>query len=43
LSRLLFDAPHTLRMEKEFEPLRRAALEAFREIYPNREHFLKKR
>ena len=43
LSRLLFDAPHILRMEKEFEPLRKAALEAFREIYPNREHFLKKR
>ena len=31
------------RMEKEFEPLQRAALEVFREIYPNREHFLKKR
>ena len=43
LSRLAFDAPHILRMEKEFEPLQRAAVEAFREIYPDREHFLKKR
>ncbi|MFR3255989.1 MAG: DUF6553 family protein [Lachnospiraceae bacterium] len=29
--------------KKEFEPLQRAALEVFRKIYPNREHFLKKR
>ena len=43
LSRLAFGAPHILRMEKEFEPLQRAAVEAFREIYPDREHFLKKR
>ena len=43
ISRIVFDAPHSLRMEKEFEPLQRAALEVFREIYPNREHFLKKR
>lgn len=43
LSRLAFDAPHILRMEKEFEPLQRAAVEAFHEIYPDREHFLKKR
>ena len=43
MSRIVFDAPHSLRMEKEFEPLQRAALEVFREIYPNREHFLKKR
>ena len=43
LSRLAFDAPHLLRMEKEFAPLQRAAVEAFREIYPDREHFLKKR
>ena len=43
VSRIVFDAPHSLRMEKEFEPLQRAALEVFREMYPNREHFLKKR
>ena len=43
ISRIVFDAPHSLRMEKEFEPLQRAALEVFREMYPNREHFLKKR
>ncbi len=43
LSRMVFDAPHILRMEKEFEPLQKAAVEIFCEIYPNREHFLKKR
>ena len=29
-------------MEKEFAVLQEAALEAFRQVYPNREHFLKK-
>ena len=43
ISRIVFDAPHSLRMEKEFEPLQRAALEVFREIYPNREHFSEKK
>ena len=31
-----------LHMEKEFALLQEAALEAFRQVYPNREHFLKK-
>jgi hypothetical protein len=29
-------------MDKEFALMQKAALEAFREVYPNREHFLKK-
>lgn len=31
-----------LRMEKEFTLLREAALRAYRQEYPNREHFLNK-
>jgi len=30
------------RMDKEFKILQAAALEAYREEYPHREHFLKK-
>ena len=43
ISRFAFDAPYILRMTREFEPLQRAAAEVFREVYPNREHYLRKR
>lgn len=42
ISMIAFHAPHLLHMEKEFALLQEAALEAFRKVYPNREHFLKK-
>jgi len=42
ISMIAFRAPHLLHMEKEFALLQEAALEAFRQVYPNREHFLKK-
>lgn len=42
ISAIAFTAPHMLRMDKEFLPLQKAALAAFRQEYPNREHFLKK-
>lgn len=42
LSAVAYTAPHMLRMDKEFSILQKAAAEAFREIYPNREHFLRK-
>ena len=42
ISMIAFRAPHQLHMEKEFALLQEAALEAFRQVYPNREHFLKK-
>ena len=42
ISMIAFRAPHLLHMEKEFALLQKAALEAFRQVYPNREHFLKK-
>lgn len=42
ISTIVFYAPHMLRMDKEFETLQQAALMAFRQEYPNREHFLKK-
>ena len=42
ISVIAFRAPHLLHMEKEFALLQEAALEAFRQVYPNREHFLKK-
>lgn len=42
LSVVAYMAPHILRMNKEFPVLQKAAVEAFREVYPNREHFLKK-
>ena len=42
ISSIAFDAPHMLRMDKEFAILQSAALAAFRQEYPNREHFLRK-
>lgn len=43
LSAVAYKAPHLLHMDKEFSILQKAVTKAFREIYPNREHFLKKR
>ena len=43
ISAVAYTAPHLLRMDKEFAVLKLAAADAFREIYPNREHFLTKR
>lgn len=42
ISAIAFDAPHKLHMDKEFALLQKAALSAYRQEYPNREHFLKK-
>ncbi len=42
LSTVVYTAPHILRMDKEFAFLQKAAVDAFRSVYPNREHFLKK-
>ena len=42
ISTIAFRAPHALHMDKEFALLQEAALQAFRQEYPNREHFLKK-
>lgn len=42
ISVIAFKTPHMLHMDKEFSILQQAAAEAYREIYPNREHFLKK-
>lgn len=42
ISKIAFDAPHGLRMDREFAILQRAALAAFRQEYPEREHFLTK-
>ena len=42
ISAIAFTAPHMLHMDKEFALLQKAALIAFRQEYPNREHFLKK-
>lgn len=42
VSNIAFQAPHSLRMEREFALLKTAALQAFRQEYPDREHFLKK-
>ena len=42
ISAIAFTAPHMLHMEKEFALLQKAAKQAFRAEYPNREHFLKK-
>lgn len=39
---IAFQTPHMFHMDREFYILQRAALSAFREEYPNREHFLKK-
>ena len=43
LSAVAYTAPHLLHMDREFSVLQKAATEAFREVYPNREHFMKKR
>ena len=42
ISAIAFQAPRLLRMEKEFALLQEAALRAYRQEYPNREHFLNK-
>lgn len=42
VSIIAFQAPHSLRMDREFALLQKAALQAFRQEYPDREHFLKK-
>lgn len=42
ISAIAFQAPRLLRMEKEFSLLQEAALLAYRQEYPNREHFLNK-
>lgn len=42
ISIIAFQTPHMLRMDREFAVLQEAALQAFRQEYPNREHFLKK-
>ena len=42
ISAIAFRTPHFLHMDKEFALLQEAALLAFRQEYPNREHFLKK-
>ena len=42
LSTVVYTAPHVLHMDKEFAFLQKAAADAFRLVYPNREHFLKK-
>ena len=42
ISNIAFLTPHMFRMDKEFKIIQAAALEAYREEYPHREHFLKK-
>ena len=42
ISVIAFKAHRLLRMGKEFTLLREAALRAYRQEYPNREHFLNK-
>ena len=42
ISAIAFAAPHKLHMDKEFAMLQKAALLAFRQEYPNREHLLTK-
>lgn len=42
LSTVVYTAPHMLHMDKEFALLQKAAVDAFRLVYPNREHFFKK-
>ena len=42
LSTVVYTAPHVLHMDKEFAFLQKTAVDAFRLVYPNREHFLKK-
>lgn len=42
ISAIAFAMPHMLHMDREFTILQDAALDAFRQEYPNREHFLTK-
>ena len=42
ISVIAFEAPHRLHMDREFDLLKEAALNAYRKEYPNREHFLRK-
>ena len=42
ISAIAFSTPHAFNLDKEFSILQKAALAAYREKYPNREHFLTK-
>ena len=42
ISAIAFSTPHAFNLDKEFSILQKAALVAYREKYPNREHFLTK-
>ena len=42
ISAIAFYTPHIFNLDKEFAILQKAALAAYREKYPNREHFLTK-
>lgn len=42
ISAIAFTMPHKFHMDREFAVLQKAALEAFRQQYPEREHFLMK-
>lgn len=42
ISAIAFTMPHKFHMDREFAILQKAALEAFRQQYPEREHFLMK-
>lgn len=42
ISAIAFDMPYRFKMEHEYELLQNAALLAFREVYPNREQYLRK-
>ena len=42
ISAIAFYTPHMFHLDREFEIFQNAALSAYREKYPNREHFLTK-
>lgn len=42
ISAIAFYTPHMFHLDREFEIFQKAALSAYREKYPNREHFLTK-
>ena len=42
ISTIAFDLPYQLKMQKEFKALQDAAVDAFRERYPEREQYLRK-
>lgn len=42
ISTIAFDLPYQLKMQKEFKVLQDAAVDAFRERYPEREQYLRK-